>query len=269
MAETGLRRFEGTAVLVTAAGGNGTGGTLVRRFLAEGASVVAGDVNEAGLQSLRDVPLADGQQLVLQRADVTSRADVEALVATAVERLGKLDVLCNHAGGGPDGPVVELQPDDWQKQLDVTLTSAYLVSHFAIPHLVETRGAIVNTASISGMGGDWGMPAYTAAKAGVINLTKSMAVELGAQGVRVNAVSPGAILYPGSDALFLPVEEDYIPRVPLGRFASPDDIAAAITFLASKVASYITGHVMVVDGGITADNGQLNFVPHWRRLGLR
>lgn len=267
--ETGLRRFEGKRVLLTASGGTGTGGVLARRFLAEGASVVASDRDEAGLQGLRDVELAAGQTLDLHVADVAVERDAEGLVAFAVERLGGIDVLSNHAAGGNDGRVGELAPADWSGQIQGTLTSVFLVSHFAMPHLVEARGCVINTASISGMGGDWGMAGYTAAKGAVINLTRSMAVEYGRDGVRVNAVSPGAILYPGTEPIFLPVEEDYLPRVPLGRFASPEDIAACITFLASEDAAYITGQNIAVDGGITADNGQLNFVPHWRRLGIR
>jgi meso-butanediol dehydrogenase/(S,S)-butanediol dehydrogenase/diacetyl reductase len=269
MAETGLRRFEGKRVLLTASGGTGTGGVLARRFIAEGAHVVASDKNAAGLDGLKAVATTDGQTLELTVADVAEEAGAEALVDFAVEKLGGIDILCNHAAGGPDGRVGELSPAGWNEQIQGTLTSVFLVSHFAMPHLVESKGCVVNTASISGMGGDWGMAGYTAAKGAVINLTRSMAVEYGRDGVRVNSVSPGAILYPGTEPIFLPVEEDYLPRVALGRFATPEDIAACITFLCSADAEYITGQNIAVDGGITADNGQLNFVPHWRELGIR
>jgi meso-butanediol dehydrogenase/(S,S)-butanediol dehydrogenase/diacetyl reductase len=255
-----MRRFDTKAVIVTAAGGKGTGAALVRRFLAEGASVVASDRDEVGLHDLeRSLEPQDGQKLVLQPADVTSPGEIEVLVQTAVERLGRLDVLCNHAGGGRGGSVAEMTFEAWRDQMALNLDSVYLASHFAMPHLIASHGCIVNTASISGIGGDWGMAGYNAAKAGVINLTRSMAVSHAADGVRVNAVSPGAILTPDSEPMLAPVVTEYLERVPLRRFASPDDIAAAITFLASDDASYITGQVIVVDGGITADNGQFNF----------
>jgi meso-butanediol dehydrogenase / (S,S)-butanediol dehydrogenase / diacetyl reductase len=121
----------------------------------------------------------------------------------------------------------------------------------------------VNTASISGMGGDYGMAAYDSAKAGVINLTKALAVDHGDDGIRVNCVSPGAIAYQSGN-MFAAVEEPYLARVPLRRFAAPEDIAAAMAFLASDDASYITGHNLVVDGGITSASGQYPFVRHWR-----
>src|SRR4051794_9143949 len=159
-----VQRFGGKAVLVTAAGGLGTGAALVRRFLAEGADVVASDMNEAGLAQLRAGPLAEGQQLVLQACDATVDEQVAELVGTAVRSFGKLDILCNHVGGGPMGRIVDVEPTNWRKQIDTTLTSVYLVSHFALPHLIESKGCIVNTASISGLGGDLGMGGYNAAK---------------------------------------------------------------------------------------------------------
>jgi meso-butanediol dehydrogenase/(S,S)-butanediol dehydrogenase/diacetyl reductase len=267
--ETGLHRFGGKTVIVTAAGGAGTGGTLVRRFLGEGAQVLASDLSEDGLKALQaSVPATEGQRLRIRVADASSDEDSRSLVELAVAEFGGIDVVCNHAGGGPTGDVVEVEPDRWRTQIETTLTSVYLLSHFALPHLVKSGGCIVNTASISGMGGDWNMAGYNAAKAGVINLTRSMALDHGADGVRVNAVAPGAILHPGTEALFRSVEDEYLSRVPLGRFASPEDIAAAITFLASKDASYITGQLIVVDGGITAANGQLNLVPITRAKGL-
>jgi meso-butanediol dehydrogenase/(S,S)-butanediol dehydrogenase/diacetyl reductase len=268
--ETGLHRFDGKTVIVTAAGGTGTGGTLVRRFLAEGARVLASDLNEDGLKALQaSVTESEGQRLRIRVADASSDGDTRSLVESAVAEFGGIDVVCNHAGGGgPFGDVVEVEPDGWRMQIESTLTSVYLLSHFALPYLVESGGCIVNTASISGIGGDWDMASYNAAKAGVINLTRSMALDHGADGVRVNAVAPGGVLHPGTEALFRSVEDEYMLRVPLGRFASPEDIAAAITFLASKDASYITGQVIVVDGGITASNGELNLLPIARAKGV-
>jgi meso-butanediol dehydrogenase / (S,S)-butanediol dehydrogenase / diacetyl reductase len=267
--ESGLHRFDGKVVIVTAAGGTGTGGTLVRRLLSEGASVFASDMNEGGIEALADsVAERDAPRLRTRRADVTSEEDMRAVVTETIGAFGRLDVLCNHAGGGPSGRVIEVSPEDWREQIDTTLTSVYLLSRCALPYLIESKGCIVNTASISGMGGDWGLAGYTAAKGGVINLTRTMAVEYGADGVRVNGVAPGGVYHPATAELFDSVSDEYLSRVPLGRWASPDDVAAAITFLASADASYITGQILVVDGGISADNGQLNFVPIWRERGL-
>jgi meso-butanediol dehydrogenase/(S,S)-butanediol dehydrogenase/diacetyl reductase len=223
-----------------------------------------------GLKALQEsIPETEGQRLRIRVGDASSDGDTRALVELAASEFGGIDVVCNHAGGGgPMGDVIEVEPDGWRMQIEATLTSVYLLSHFALPHLVKSGGCIVNTASISGMGGDWDMPSYNAAKAGVINLTPSMALDHGADGVRVNAVAPGAILHAGTQALFRSVQDDYLSRVPLGRFASPEDIAAAITFLASKNASYITGQLIVVDGGITAANGQLSLVPITRAKGM-
>lgn len=276
----GSSRFEGKVVVVTGAGGPGTGGAAARRFASEGAQVVASDIDEQGLGNLvKAAEPGHGGKIIPRRCDVTEADDIEALVQFAVSTLGRLDVMINHAVGGmrraaADGggspfsrPLVpDIAPDAWQEGIAGVLHSVFYGCRAAIPHLAETKGCIVNTASISGMGGDYGMAAYDSAKAGVINLTKALAVDHGDQGIRVNCVSPGAIAYPSGN-MFAAVEGPYLERVPLGRFASPDDIAAAMAFLASEDASYITGHNLVVDGGITSASGQYPFVRHFRAEG--
>jgi meso-butanediol dehydrogenase/(S,S)-butanediol dehydrogenase/diacetyl reductase len=281
----GSVRFEGKVVIVTGAGGPGTGGAAARRFASEGAQVVASDVDEQGLENLvKSAEVGHGGKIVTRRCDVTEADDVDALVQFAVSTLGRLDVMINHAiggmrrtqseGGGSQGggspfsrPLVpDIELDAWRDGIAGVLHSVFYGCRVAIPHLTETRGCIVNTASISGMGGDYGMAAYDSAKAGVINLTKALAVDHGDDGIRINCVSPGAIAYPSGN-MFASVEGPYLERVPLRRFASPDDIAAAMAFLASDDASYITGHNLVVDGGITAASGQYPFVRHFRAEG--
>ncbi len=276
----GSVRFEGKVVVVTGAGGPGTGGAAVRRFVSEGAQVVASDIDEQGLENLlKSAEVAHGGKIILRRCDVTEADDVEALVQFTVSTLGRLDVMINHAVGGMrraaseggDSPfsrplVPDIALDAWRDGIAGVLHSVFYGCRAAIPQLAETRGCIVNTASISGMGGDYGMAAYDSAKAGVINLTKALAVDHGDQGIRVNCVSPGAIAYPSGN-MFAAVEAPYLERVPLRRFASPDDIAAAMAFLASDDASYITGHNLVVDGGITGASGQYPFVRHFRAEG--
>ena len=272
----GNDRFVGKVVVVTGAGGPGTGGAAVRRFASEGAQVVATDIDEQGLENLvRAAAVTHGGKVIPRRCDVTEADDVDALVQFAVSTLGRLDVMINHAVGGmrrtaDEGGgsrfnrrlVPDIALDAWRDGIAGVLHSVFYGCRAAIPHLAETRGCIVNTASISGMGGDYGMAAYDSAKAGVINLTRALAVDHGDQGIRVNCVSPGAIAYPSGN-MFAAVEALYLERVPLRRFASPDDIAAAMAFLASEDASYITGHNLVVDGGITDASGQYPFVRHF------
>jgi meso-butanediol dehydrogenase / (S,S)-butanediol dehydrogenase / diacetyl reductase len=271
----GMARFTDKVVVITGTGGPGTGGAAARRFAAEGAKVVASDIDERGLEALAaTVAAKDGGELVTRRADVSDADDVHALVEFAVATFGKLDVMINHAvamGGGTAAasaiqfPLVpDIEPEAWRDNVAGVLHSAFYGCHFAIPHLRQTRGCIVNTASISGMGGDYRMAAYDTAKAAVINLTKALAVDHGDEGIRINCVSPGAIAYPGRN-MFAAVQESYLARVPLRRFASPDDIAAGMAFLASADASYITGFNLVIDGGITCASGQYPFVRDWQR----
>jgi meso-butanediol dehydrogenase/(S,S)-butanediol dehydrogenase/diacetyl reductase len=271
-----MNRFVGKVVIITGAGGPGAGGAASRRFASEGGIVVASDIDVQGLENLiKGASPAHGGKIVAKRADVLEVEEVQALVDFAIDAFGKLDVMINHAAGlarfrgegGGTNPsarpfVPDTDPETWRDGIAGVLHSVFYGCRAAIPHLATTKGCIVNTASISGMGGDYGMAFYDTAKAGVINLTKALAVDHGQQGIRVNCVSPGAIAYPTAN-MFAAVEGPYLERVPLDRFASPDDVAAAMAFLASDDASYITGHNLVVDGGITAANGQYPFVRHF------
>jgi meso-butanediol dehydrogenase/(S,S)-butanediol dehydrogenase/diacetyl reductase len=269
-----MDRFMEKVVVITGAGGPGTGGAAARRFASEGARVVASDIDENGLEQLLSTAKPDhGGEIVTHRTDIVDVDDVRALVEFAVATFGQLDVMINHAvsmprPSGGDRPfarplVPDIPPEIWRAGIDGVLNSVFYGCHAAIPHLARTKGCIVNTASISGMGGDYGMAAYDSAKAGVINLTKALAVDHGDDGIRVNCVSPGAIAYPTGN-MFAAVEEPYLARVPLRRFVAPDDIAAAMAFLASDDASCITGHNLVVDGGITGASGQYPFVRYWQ-----
>jgi meso-butanediol dehydrogenase / (S,S)-butanediol dehydrogenase / diacetyl reductase len=269
-----MDRFIEKVVIITGAGGPGTGGAAARRFASEGAKVVASDIDESGLEQLRGSAKPDyGGEIVTRRTDIVDADDVQALVEFAVATFGRLDVMLNHAVSMPrpatgERPfarplVPDIPPETWRAGIDGVLNSVFYGCHAAIPHLARTRGCIVNTASISGMGGDYGMAAYDSAKAGVINLTRALAVDHGDDGIRVNSVSPGAIAYPSGN-MFAAVEEPYLARVPLRRFVTPDDIAAAMAFLASADASAITGHNLVVDGGMTSASGQYPFVRHWQ-----
>ncbi|NUK04228.1 SDR family oxidoreductase [Streptomyces lunaelactis] len=245
-----MTRFEGYAVLITGAG-RGIGEASARRLASEGARVLVTDVDEE--RAAKVAGSIEGAASF--GCDVSDRASVEAAVAYAVERFGALDVLVNNAYScSPDTPLVEDQPDDsWQRDLDITLTGAFRCARAALPHLAASgRGAIVNIGSVNGEQ-DFGNHAYSAAKAGLASLTRTLAGDAAPRGVRVNQVTPGTIRTPawsGREACL-----DALSRVyPLGRVGEPEDIAAAVAFLASSDAAWITGTTLRVDGGLLAVN---------------
>ncbi|GHC96732.1 oxidoreductase [Streptomyces violarus] len=251
---TDTRRFEGYGVLITG-GARGIGAATARRFAREGARVLVADQDPAEAtrtaRALRDQGLiAEGRA-----CDVADRAAVEAAVAYAVDTFGSLDVLVNSAAHcSPDVPLFEDEPDEsWARDLDVTLSGAYRCCRAALPHLSASgRGAVVSIGSVNGLQ-DFGNHAYSAAKAGLGSLTRTLAGHAAARGVRVNLVVPGTVrttAWEGRDEDLEALRRLY----PLGRVGEPEDIAAAVTFLASPDASWITGTTLVVDGGLTAVN---------------
>ncbi|HET6356766.1 SDR family NAD(P)-dependent oxidoreductase [Streptomyces sp.] len=245
-----MRRFEGYGVLITGAA-RGIGEATARRLAAEGARVLVTDVDaERAATTAGGIAGAESCG-----CDVGDRTAVEAAVAYAVERFGTLDVLVNNAFScGEDAPLFEDEPDDvWLRDLDITLTGAFRCARAALPHLAASgRGAIVNIGSVNAEQ-DFGNHAYSAAKAGLASLTRTLAGDAAPRGVRVNQVNPGTIRTPawsGREA-----QLDALSRVyPLGRVGEPDDIAAAVAFLASRDAGWITGTTLRVDGGLLAVN---------------
>jgi meso-butanediol dehydrogenase/(S,S)-butanediol dehydrogenase/diacetyl reductase len=250
-----MTRFSGKAVIVTG-GASGIGAATAARFASEGALVTVADMNEPAV-------MPAGAMFV--RTDVTDEAQVAAMVEQTVALRGKLDCLVNNAGIGAAMPTETMPRETWERVFAVNSTGVFLGCKAAIPHLEATRGNIVNVASISGIGGDYLMSAYNASKGAVVNFTRSLAMECAEIGVRVNAACPGVIETPlAASALERGDDrEHWMERVPLHRPGQPEDIAAAIAFLASDDAGYITGHNLVVDGGITAHTGQPNFVRRW------
>jgi len=249
-----MKRFEGTSVIVTGAG-SGIGAATVRRFSAEGAQVVlAGRTREKLEAVAADLP---PDRTLVHSADVSDRDAVDGLVDATLERFGRLDTLVNNAGVAVMGRLDTLTLEDWQKVIDIDLTALFHTSQAALPALRESGGCIVNVSSVSGLGGDWGLFAYNAAKGGVSNLTRALALEL-APRVRVNAVAPSLTeteMTAGmkdNKALL----DAFADRIPMGRGAAPEEVGDVIAFLASHDARFVNGVVLPVDGGLGASNGQ-------------
>ena len=250
-----MERFKGKTVIVTGAG-SGIGAATARRFSEEGASVVLCGRTSDKLEAVaRDLP---ADRTLVHAADVADRQAVEGLVDAAVERFGRLDVMVNNAGIAPTGPITEASVEDWHAVMATDVDGVFYGCRAAVPHLVKTGGSIVNVSSVSGLGGDWNMSFYNAAKGAVSNFTRSLALELGAKGVRVNAVNPSLTF----TDLTADMKDDaelmakFKERIALGRAAEAEDIAPVIVFLASEDARFVTGVNLPVDGGLSASNGQ-------------
>jgi len=250
-----MQRFVDKTVIVTGAG-SGIGQGIALRFSQEGANVVLAGRTRGTLDGTA-AQLEKGRTLV-QPCDVREAGQVERLVAAAVERFGALHVMVNNAGIGPDGDALETSLDTWHDVLQTDLTGVFHGCRAALPHLLGRAGCIVNTASVSGLGADWALTAYNAAKGGVVNLTRALALDFGRRGVRVNAVCP-SLTRSGMTQEMLhddALVRRFMDRLPLGRPAEPADIAGVVAFLASEDARFVNGVNLPVDGGLTASNGQ-------------
>jgi NAD(P)-dependent dehydrogenase (short-subunit alcohol dehydrogenase family) len=245
-------RLEGRVAVISGAG-SGIGLASARRLAAEGALVVVVDVNQdSGKAAAEEV----GGEFVA--ADVTSQDAVRDLFDAVVERHGRVDVAFNNAGISPpdDDSILDTGLEAWERVQRVNLTSVYLCCKYAIPHMLrQGRGSVINTASfVALIGAATSQISYTASKGGVLAMTRELGVQFARQGVRVNALCPGPVNTPLLKELFAKDPERAARRlvhVPMGRFAEPEEIAAAVAFLASDDSSFMTANTFVVDGGIT------------------
>ena len=245
--------LDGKVAVISAAGG-GIGAATALLFARSGAQVVAVDIDEAALGERRE-ELGDGGTWHSVVADVTSRADTERVVAEALSTFGAVHSLVNVAGGSrPGQTVVDLEPEQWDRLVELNLTSVYLMCRAALPHMEERgSGTIVNVSSGAGLRGMQANPGYVAAKAGVVALTRSLAIDHGPNGIRSNCVAPGPVATPLMRRNRTPDEIAYIARQTLvGRVGEPEELAEVILWLASDDSSYVMGQTISADGGVVA-----------------
>jgi len=255
-AKTVAMELENKVAIVTG-GCSGNGSSIAELLAREGAQVLIGDIRE-DQRTLARINARGGTAALFVQTDVRKSLDVQNLVDKAIANYGTIDVVCNDAGIELVRPLIQTTEEEWNRVLDTNLKGMFLVSKFALPHLIKKKkGSIINIASQLGLVGLERLAAYCASKGGVIMLTKAMAVEYGTYGIRVNCICPGAIETPMMERE-LELEKNpeeakrhFINLHPIGRLGRPEEVAEAALFLASDRSSFITGSALVVDGGFT------------------
>jgi NAD(P)-dependent dehydrogenase (short-subunit alcohol dehydrogenase family) len=249
-----MDRLKNKIALITG-GGSGIGRSTCLLFASEGAKVTVADyVVDGGNETVRQIKAAGGEAVFVQ-ADVSKSTDVQHMVATTVKTYGRIDVLFNNAGiEGPSAKLANYKEEDWDRVIAIDLTSVYLGMKYVIPEMVKQGGGvIISTASVAGLVGFPGSGAYAAAKAGVINMTRMVALEYADKNIRVNCICPGIIDTPMVDRVVGGRPKERVAKAePIGRLGKPDDIANAALFLASDESSFATGAPFIIDGGYVA-----------------
>jgi 3-oxoacyl-[acyl-carrier protein] reductase len=240
----------GKVALVTGAA-QGIGKAIALLLARNGADIVVSDVNLEKAEETSKEVHALGRSAMAIKVDVSRLDDVEKMVETLLERFGKIDILVNNAGIARDKLILRMTEEDWDAVLGVNLKGTFNCTKAAIRPMSKQRsGKIVNIASVVGEMGNTGQANYSASKAGVIGFTKTMAREFAQRGINVNAVAPGYIQTPMTDALPEKAKEELKRLIPMERLGQPEDVAQAVLFLVSEASSYITGHILKVNGGI-------------------
>ena len=252
-----MAKFDGKTIIVTG-GGGGIGGATCQRLAKDGAKVAVFDMNLEAAQKVVDAIKAAGGTAAAYPCDITDRAQVDAAVSATIAQLGPIDVLVNNAGWDVFKPFTKTVPAEWERLIAINLTGALHMHHAVLPGMVERKtGRIVNVASDAARGGSSGEAVYSACKGGLVALSKTLAREHARQGITVNVVCPGptdtALLAGVAEGARDPAKliEAFKSAIPLGRLGQPDDLAGAIAFFASDDASFITGQVISVSGGLT------------------
>jgi len=240
----------GKVALVTGAA-QGIGKAVALMLARNGADIVVSDVNVEKAQETSQEIQSLGRKALALKVDVSRPDDVDRMVQTIVEQLGKIDILINNAGIARDKLILRMTEEDWDAVLDVNLKGTFNCTKAVVRHMMKQRsGRIVNIASVVGEMGNAGQANYAASKAGVIGLTKTIAREFAQRGITVNAIAPGYIQTPMTDALPEKAKEELKRMIPMERLGQPEDVAQAALFLVSEASSYITGQVLNVNGGI-------------------
>jgi NAD(P)-dependent dehydrogenase (short-subunit alcohol dehydrogenase family) len=251
-----MGRLDGKVAVITGAA-SGMGRATAIRFAGEGAAIVIADLNQDGGEGTVRECKENGGRAVFQKTDVSAETEIKAMVARAIKEFGRLDIIYNNAGiGGAVGPLEQISVEDWDRSQAVLLRGVFLGIKHSVPEMRKVGGgSIISTASIAGIRGFAGLHAYCAAKAGVVNLTRSASLEFAKDKIRVNCICPGGIntpiLHRNQPGVKEAMEEWLAKGQPIPRAGHPEDIAATALFLASDDSEFVTGQAIVVDGGLT------------------